>query len=167
VQKTWDAILNTPMNLDDIVLAEALWAASKSFLSGMAILVIIWVLGLSHSPLTLWIILLTVLTGLTFGSLGLVMTALAPSFDFFMYYFTLVITPMVLLCGVFFPVTQLPETLQMISAVLPLTHAINLARPLVNGSTPEHVCLHVAVLAAYAAGGFYLALALTRRRLLT
>jgi lipooligosaccharide transport system permease protein len=55
----------------------------------------------------------------------------------------------------------------MISAVLPLTHAINLARPLVNGSTPEHVCLHVAVLAAYAAGGFYLALALTRRRLLT
>ncbi len=167
VQKTWDAILNTPMNLDDIVLAEALWAASKSFLSGIAILVIIWVLGLSHSPLTLWIILLTVLMGLTFGSLGLVMTALAPSYDFFLYYFTLVITPMVLLCGVFFPVTQLPAPLQMVSAALPLTHAIDLARPLVNGRTPPWVGLHVAVLAAYAAGGFYLALVLTRRRLLT
>ena len=90
-------------------------------------------LGLSHSPLTLWIIPLTVLIGLTFGALGLVMTALAPSYDFFLYYFTLVITPMVLLCGVFFPVTQLPPLLQHVSAALPLTHAIDLARPLVNG----------------------------------
>lgn len=167
VQKTWDAILNTPMSLDDIVLAEALWAASKSLLSGMAILVIIWVLGLSHSPLTLWLIPLTMLIGLTFGSLGLVMTALAPSYDFFLYYFTLVITPMVLLCGVFFPVAQLPRLLQDVSAALPLTHAIDLARPLVTGRAPHLAWLHVAVLAAYATGGFYLALVLTRRRLLT
>jgi len=167
VQKTWDAILNTPMSLDDIVLAEALWAASKSLLSGMAILVIIWVLGLSHSPLTLWIIPLTVLIGLTFGSLGLVMTALAPSYDFFLYYFTLVITPMVLLCGVFFPVAQLPPLLQNVSAALPLTHAIDLVRPLVTGRTPQWAWLHVVILAAYAGGGFYLALVLTRRRLLT
>ncbi len=167
VQKTWDAILNTPMSLDDIVLAEALWAASKSLLSGIAILAIIWVLGLSHSPLTLWIIPLTVLIGLTFGSLGLVMTALAPNFDFFLYYFTLVITPMVLLCGVFFPVAQLPPLLQDVSAALPLTHAIDLVRPLVIGRTPQGPWLHVAVLAAYGAAGFYLALVLTRRRLLT
>lgn len=167
VQKTWDAILNTPMSLDDIVLAEALWAASKSLLSGIAILAIIWVLGLSHSPLTLWIIPLTVLIGLTFGSLGLVMTALAPNFDFFLYYFTLVITPMVLLCGVFFPVAQLPPLLQDVSAALPLTHAIDLVRPLVIGRTPQGAWLHVAVLAAYGAAGFYLALVLTRRRLLT
>ena len=167
VQKTWDAILNTPMSLDDIVLAEALWAASKSVLSGLAILVIIWVLGFSRSPLTLWIIPLTVLIGLAFGSLGLVMTALAPSYDFFMYYFTLVITPMVLLCGVFFPVAQLPPLLQSVSAVLPLTHAIDLVRPLVTGRAPVWPWLHVAVLATYAVIAFYLALVLTRRRLLT
>jgi hypothetical protein len=52
------------------------------------------------------------------------MTALAPSYDFFMYYFTLVITPMVLLCGVFFPIAQLPPLFQYVAAVLPLTHAI-------------------------------------------
>ena len=166
VQKTWDAILNTPMSLDDIVLAEALWAASKSLLSGLAILVIIWVLGLSHSPFTLWIIPLTVLIGLTFGSLGLVMTALAPSYDFFLYYFTLVITPMVLLCGVFFPVAQLPPLLQNVSAALPLTHAIGLVRPLMNGALPENVLLHFAVLAGYAVASFYVALVLMRRRLL-
>jgi lipooligosaccharide transport system permease protein len=167
VQRTWDAIMNAPVALDDIVIAEALWAASKSFLSGIAILSVIWVLGLSHSPLTLWIIPLTLLIGLTFGSLGLVVTALAPSYDFFMYYFTLAITPMVLLCGVFFPVDQLPSFLQGVGAVLPLTHAIDLARPLVNGHVPPHALLHVAVLAAYAAAGLYIALVLTRRRLLT
>ena len=167
VQKTWDAILNAPMSLDDIVLAEALWAASKSVLSGIAILVIIWALGLSRSPMTLRIIPLTVLIGLAFGSLGLVMTALAPSYDFFMYYFTLVITPMVLLCGVFFPVAQLPSLLQSVSAVLPLTHAIDLVRPLVTGRPPQLPWLHVAVLAGYTVVAFYLALVLTRRRLLT
>jgi lipooligosaccharide transport system permease protein len=133
----------------------------------MAILLIIWLLGLSHSPLLLWLIPLTVLIGLTFGALGLTMTALSPSYDFFLYYFTLAITPMVLLCGVFFPVTQLPPFLQQVSAVLPLTHAIELARPLVNSRVPEGALLHVAVLAAYAGVGFYAALVLTRRRLLT
>jgi lipooligosaccharide transport system permease protein len=112
VQKTWEAIMNAPVDLDDIVLAEAVWAASKSLLSGTAILVVIWVLGLSHSPLTLWIVPLAFLIGLTFGSMALVMNALSPSYDFFMYYFTLVMTPMTLLCGVFFPVTQLPAALQ-------------------------------------------------------
>ena len=167
VQKTWDAILNAPMDLDDIVLAEEVWAASKSFLSGMAILAIIWALGLSHSPLLLWIVPLTVLIGLIFGALGLMMTALSPSYDFFLYYFTLVVTPMVLLCGVFFPASQLPLALQHVSAALPLSHAIELARPLVNGRVPERAALHVCVLVAYAVVGFYLALVLTRRRLLT
>lgn len=167
VQKTWDAILNTPMSLDDVVLAEVMWAASKSFLSGTAILIIIWALGLSHSLLTLWIVPLTLLIGITFGSLGLVMTSLAPSYDFFLYYFTLVVTPMVLLCGVFFPVTQLPPVLQHIASALPLTHAIGLARPLVNGQIPGKCWLHVGILAAYGAAGFYVALVLTRRRLLS
>jgi len=167
VQKTWDAILNTPMGLDDVVLAEAAWAASKSCLSGTAIVLIIWVLGLSHASLTLWILPLTLLIGFTFGALGLVMTALAPNYDFFMYYFTLIITPMVLLCGVFFPTSQLPAVLQHIAAVLPLTHAIMLARPLVNDQIPTGWWLHVAVLAAYASVALYVALVLIRRRLLS
>jgi lipooligosaccharide transport system permease protein len=167
VQRTWDAIMNAPVNLDDIVFAEALWAAAKSVLSGVAILLIIWILGLSHSALILWIVPLTMLIGLTFGSLGLTMTALSPSYDFFLYYFTLAITPMVLLCGVFFPVSQLPPFLQHVSALLPLGHAIELARPLVNGQVPQAVLLHVSVLAGYALAAFYAALVLARRRLLT
>ena len=167
VQKTWEAILNTPLNLDDLLMGEWVWAASKSLLSGVAILLVIWLLQLQENwLLTLWIVPVAFLIGLAFSGLGLVMTALSPSYDFFMYYFTLAITPMVLLCGVFYPTSQLPLLLQEISAVLPLTHAIDIVRPLVLGRIPPAWAWHALVLLAYGTLGFWLALALTRRRLL-
>jgi lipooligosaccharide transport system permease protein len=164
-QRTWEAIMNTPVSLDDIVLSEMLWAATKSLMSGTAVLVVIWVLGLSHSPMSLWMIPLALLIGLAFSAIGLIMTALAPAYDFFMYYFTLVITPMMLLCGVFFPVAQLPEAMQLVAGALPLTHAVDIARPLMTGEMPPQVLLHVGVLLAYTLAGFYVALVLFRRRL--
>jgi lipooligosaccharide transport system permease protein len=166
VQKTWDAIINAPVTLDDVVLGETVWAASKSFLSGMAVLLVAWALGLAHSALALWAVPVVFLTGLAFAGMGLVMTALSPSYDFFMYYFTLVITPMMLVCGVFFPVSQLPVPFQALTQVLPLTHAVELVRPLMSGTVPSGIPLHLAVLAGYAVAGFYAALVLTRRRLL-
>lgn len=167
VQKTWEAILNTPLELDDVLMGEWLWAASKSLLSGVAILAVIWVLGLQADwALSLWLIPLAFLIGLCFSGMGLVMTAVSPSYDFFMYYFTLVITPMVLLCGVFYPVSQLPALLREISAWLPLTHAIEIARPLVRGHIPVQWPLHGAALLGWGFIGYWLALGLTRRRLL-
>lgn len=164
-QRTWDAILNTPITLDDIVMSEILWAATKSLMSGIAVLSVIWLLGLSHSMLSLWMIPLALLVGLCFAAVGLIMTALASGYDFFMYYFTLVITPMMMLSGVFFPVAQLPVAMQIGSAILPLSHAIELARPLMNGNIPAHTCLHLGVLLSYTVAGFYLSLVLFRRRL--
>jgi len=165
VQRTWDAILAAPLTLDDIVLAELVWAASKAVLSGLPILLVAGLLGLWESPLALWIALLIPLVGLTFAALGLPFTALAHGYEFFVYYFTLLITPMAILCGVFFPVEQLPPTLRMISEFLPLTHATALARPLLLGSVPPAIAYHAAVLIAYTLAGFYLAVILFRRRL--
>ena len=164
-QRTWDAILNTPITLDDIVISEILWAATKSLMSGVAVLLVIWIMGMSQHWLSLWTIPLALLVGLCFAALGLIMTALAPSYDFFMYYFTLLITPMMMLSGVFFPVAQLPLALQHVSAVLPLTHAIDLVRPLLNGYLPQDIALHLGVLLAYTLGGFYISLVLFRNRL--
>src|ERR1044071_9391647 len=87
VQRTWDAIMNAPVTLDDVVLGEAVWAASKAFLSGLAVMLVAWALGLTHSLLALWAIPVVFLTGLAFAGMGLIMTALSPSYDFFMYYF--------------------------------------------------------------------------------
>ena len=167
VQRTWDAIMNAPVMLDDVVFGEAVWAASKALLSGAAVLLVATALGLVTSLLALWVLPLVFLTGLAFAGLGLVMTSLSPSYDFFMYYFTLAVTPMMLASGVFFPIEQLPVWLQHVTQALPLTHAVELARPLMNGAVPEGIALHLGVLAAYAAVSSYVALALARRRLLT
>ena len=166
MQRTWDAIINAPIQLDDVVMAEWLWAATKSVMSTTAILLVIMLLGYGHTWLALWILPLGFLIGLTFGAAGLVMTALAPNYDFFSYFFTLVLTPMILLSGVFFPVEQMPAWLAGIAGFLPLKHAIDIARPLMLGRIPDNIILHVGVLLFYAALAYYFALALTRRRLL-
>lgn len=167
VQKTWEAILNAPVSLDDVLAGEWLWAAAKATLSGLAILLVVAGFGFVASPLALWAIPVIFLTGLAFAALGLIVTALAPSYDFFMYYFTLFVTPMMLLCGVFFPVEQLPPVLQRVAAALPLAHAVQLVRPLLLGEVPQHVLLHLAALLATAGAAFWLALVLARRRLLS
>src|SRR5262245_33147599 len=166
MQRTWEAIINAPLSLDDVVFAEWVWAASKAVVSTAAILVVIVILGFGRSALALWILPIGFLVGLTFSALGLVMNALAPGYDFFTYFFTLVLTPMLLLSGVFFPVDQMPGWLATVTQFLPLKHAIDLTRPLMLGHVPEDIALHVGVLVFYAALAYYAALVLTRRRLL-
>lgn len=166
VQRTWDGMLNAPIMLDDVVLAEWIWAASKSLLSGMAILLVVLALGLAQNWLAIFILPLAFLIGLTFAGMGFVMTALARNYDFFTFWFTIVLTPMVLLSGVFYPVGNMHPWLQALSSALPLTHAIELGRPLLLGQVPQNILLHVGVMMLYGATGFYLALVLFRRRLL-
>ncbi len=166
VQKTWDAILNTPLGLNEVLAGELFWAASKSFFSGCAILIVISLMGLANGPLVLWILPAIALTGLAFAALGLIWNALAPSFDFFMYYFTLFITPMTLISGVFFPTDNLPGWLAVIGAWLPLAQGVALVRPLLAGQLPADALTHVMALLVTTALAFTLALHLTRRRLL-
>ncbi len=164
VQKTWDGIMNAPVSLDDVVLAEMLWAAFKSLFTVSAILLVMLCLGISHSPklLLAWPILLGV--GVTFSCIALVFNALAKGYDFFTYYFTLCITPMMFLSGIFFPLEQLPPLVRLLSQGLPLTNAVALVRPLFMDEWPHQAWQHGLVLLAYSVGGFWLALALTRRR---
>lgn len=164
VQKTWDGILNAPVGLDNIVLAEMLWAAFKALFTSTAILGVMLALGISYSPklLVAWPVLLC--AGLMFSSIALVFNALAKSYDFFTYYFTLVLTPMMFLSGVFFPREQLPPVVRAISDWLPLTNAIELVRPMFMDQWPQQPLRHGLVLAVTTLLAFWLALALTRRR---
>jgi lipooligosaccharide transport system permease protein len=164
VQKTWDGIMNAPVGLDDIVLAEMLWAAFKSIFTVTAILFVMLGLGISHSPklLVAWLVLVG--AGITFSSIALIFNALAKGYDFFTYYFTLFMTPMMFLSGVFFPLEQLPAAVKAVAAWLPLTNAVMLVRPLFMDRWPAQWWLHAAVLAVYAVVAFWVALALTRKR---
>jgi lipooligosaccharide transport system permease protein len=164
VQKTWDGIMNAPVGLDDIVLAEMLWAAFKSLFTVTAIMAVMLVLSISHSPklLLAWPILLGV--GITFSCIALIFNALANGYDFFTYYFTLFLTPMMFLSGVFFPLEQLPSAVRVVADWLPLSNAVALVRPLFMDQWPTHWLHHATVLVVYAVVSFWVALALTRKR---
>ena len=164
VQKTWDGIMNAPVALDDIVFAEMLWAATKSLFSVSAIVGVIFLLGISREASLLLALPVLGCVGITFASIALVFNALAKGYDFFTYYFTLVLTPMTFLSGVYFPIEQLPLWLQNVSQWLPLTAAVELVRPLVLGHWPERVLQPALTLALYAGVGYFAALVLTRRR---
>jgi lipooligosaccharide transport system permease protein len=164
VQRTWDGIMNAPVQLDDVVLAEMLWAAFKSLFTSVVILAVMLALGISHSPMLLLALPLLALVGIVFASIALIFNALAKGYDFFTYYFSLFLTPTMFLSGVFFPRDQLPGVMRMISDWLPLTAAVELIRPLFLGQWPAQALQHLAILMAYGVGAFWLALALTRRR---
>lgn len=165
-QRTYEAILATPLEVDDILAGEMLWCATKSMISGIAILVVATLLGVVAGWQALWVIPVAFLTGLCFAGPAIIMSAIATNYDFFNYYFVLAITPMFMLCGVFYPISSLPEIVQGLVQVLPLTHAVALTRPLIAGQALTQPLLHVGVLALYATLAYYVAVALVRRRLL-
>jgi lipooligosaccharide transport system permease protein len=166
VQKSWEAMMNAPLSLDDVMLAELMWAATKSVFTGVAILLVIFALGLSREWSMLLVLPLMFVVGLTGAACGLVVNAYARNYDFFTYYFTIVVTPMWFLSGVFFPLGQLPAWVQAATQWLPLSAAVDLIRPLVLGRVPERPVLDLCILAFYIVGGFWWAVVATRRRLL-
>jgi lipooligosaccharide transport system permease protein len=141
-----------------------LWAAFKALFTITAILGVMCALGITQSwkLLAAWPILLFV--GITFSCIALIFNALAKGYDFFTYYFTLFLTPMMFLSGVFFPREQLPDIVRDISAWLPLTQAIALVRPLFLNQWPTDAALHLGVLAVYALVAWKIALHLTKKR---
>ena len=166
VQRTWEGIVNAPMTLDDVLAGECAWAATKALAAGACMLVIVTAFGYAKPGYALAALPVIVLVGLAFSALGLAVNALANGYDFFSYYMTLVLTPMMMLSGVFFPIEQMPQAVQVAAKLLPLHHGVAVVRPLLSGEVAPALGLHLAVLAAYAVLGFYLAMVLTRRRLL-
>lgn len=134
-QKTYEGILATPLSIGDIVMGDILWGATKSLISGGIMLIVILLAGLMKGPLIfiIPILVLVFLVGLLFSSLAMIATALSPSYEFFSYYFTLALTPMFFLAGIFFPLTKFPFFVTGLSYLLPLTHAVNISRSLVMG----------------------------------
>ncbi len=165
VQRTWEAIRHAPMTVADIVCGEWLWAGLKSWLSGAAILLVMYGLGIGSGIAPLAVLPVLLLLGLAFAGIALVITSLAKSYDFFVYYFTLLVTPMMLISGVFFPTDQLPTAVRWVASALPLVHGTELARGLALGAAMPRPFINVLVLAAYGIVGLLTAIRLAERRL--
>ena len=132
-QKTFDAILATPVNLDDLVAGEVMWGATKSLLYGTIIIIVISLFGLVDSPLIVFVIPLLFISGLIFAEISVIFTAIIPGIDSFNYFYTLFMTPMFLFSGIFFPLDNLPPVVSKIAFFTPLYHLVNICRGLSSG----------------------------------
>jgi lipooligosaccharide transport system permease protein len=132
-QKTFDAIVATPVSVEEVVAGELLWGATRATINTTIVLSVVAVFGLISTPLFLLVIPLAFFGGLMFASMAMCFTSVAPNIDFFNFPSFLFLTPMFFLCGTFFPLTSLPTAAQGVAMALPLTHVVNIVRGLVSG----------------------------------
>lgn len=166
-QKTWDSMLATPLAVSDIVLGETLWAGFKGLISSTAILTVATMLHLVYSWKALLILPIVLMMATCFAALALIMTAFAKSYDFFTYYLTLFISPMMLLSGVFFPLTKMPLFVKVLAHLSPLYYAIALIRPLMTGNALHLPLLNLSILLLFTLISFSIATKLVQRRMIS
>ncbi len=165
-QKTFDAILGTPLTLEDVLLGEILWGTTKSILAAAVMLSVISLFGVLAWPSALWVLPMSLLAGFLFASLGLCFTAVCPTIDTFNLPIFLFVFPMFLFSGTFFPLDVLPRWAARVAWALPLTHVALLVR----SATLERPAPGMAASLAYLVGVslllFLAAMVLMRRRLI-
>jgi lipooligosaccharide transport system permease protein len=172
IQRTYDAIVTTPVNAEDVVAGEYLWAGTRAALYGTGFLAVLTVLGLAFGEplITSWWALLIppvlLMIGIMFSVTGTLFTSLIDRIDLFSYYFTLVVTPLFLFSGIFFPVEDFPAPVPQIAWFTPLYHAVNVCRALAVGPTPA-VVVDVAWILIFTAALALIPIHLMRRRLIS
>ena len=164
-QKTYDAIIATPLSVEDVIAGEIFWGATRSLMTGTVILTIAAAFQLVSSPWALLIPALCFLEGIMFASLAILFTSFAPAIYSFNYYFTLFITPMFFFSGVFFPLSSFTPIVQTLSWIAPLTPVVRLSRALVNGEIQLDLLWALALIVALAILFFSISLVTMRRRL--
>lgn len=165
-QKTFDAMMATPLTVEEIITGEIIWGATKSVIATAIMMAVISGFGLIRYPEGLLLIPLAFLGGLAFGAAGMVCTAVTPSIELFNLPVFLFITPMFLFSGTFFPIENLPLWAQKTAALLPLTNLVDLSRAFTNGHLDASILLNAGYLAAFASVAFPLAIRRMRRRLI-
>ena len=164
-QKTYDAIITTPLNVEDVTAGEIFWGATRSLMTGTIILVIAAAFQLVHSPWAVLIPIVSFLEGIMFSAIALLFTSIVPAIYSFNYFFTLFITPMFFFSGVFFPLSSFPEIVQTLSWIAPLTPVVHLTRALINGEFHLYLLGALALIIMLTVLFFFLSLITMRRRL--
>jgi len=136
-QRTFDAILVTPVNIDDLVAGELIWGATKSVLYGTIIMAVISLFKLVDSLWVIFAIPFLFVSGLIFSEISMVFVAIVPGIDSFNYFYTIFMTPMFLFSGIFFPLDTLPSIISKIAFFTPLYHFVNICRSFSAGQLSQ------------------------------
>jgi lipooligosaccharide transport system permease protein len=164
--KTYDGILATPVDVPELFMAEGTWIAVKAGIFGCAPLLIAMLFGLPPSWGMLAIPFICFLTGLGFAFMGQWFSGIVPSMDAFTYVQSALVTPLFLLAGIYFPLSNLPQWVQTLALANPLYHCVNLVRDAVFGWQPAKDLGHVAALTIFAAIMCALSVRALRRKLI-
>jgi lipooligosaccharide transport system permease protein len=165
-QKTFDAILSTPLMLEDVILGEIIWGATKALFAGTIMLVIAAVWGLIPWSAAIIILPIAFLSGMTFSSLGMCFTAIVKDIEMFNFPVFLFITPMFLFSGVFFPISSLPPWAQYVAQAMPLTFLVSVLRSLALGHFHKANTIELILLTTIAVICTFLGLKLMKKRIL-
>ena len=130
-QRLFDAMLTTPVQVQDVVAGEVAWAATRAVIYGTTFLLIVTAFGLVASPWAIAIPPFLAIGGACFAMLGISFTALSPRIEFFSFYFTLFITPLFLFSGIFYPLDKLPDWATVVAWFTPLYHLVEISRSLI------------------------------------
>lgn len=148
-QHTYDALLAAPVDAIDVVTAEALWLSLKASVFGLAPLSVAMVFGLDPSSGMVLIPLISLLTGFGFACVGIFIAALATSFATFDYVISMLVTPLFLFAGTFFPLKGLPGWVGQVAHLNPLFHTVQLVRHAAFGVHPLADLGHAAFLVGF------------------
>ena len=138
-QRTFDAIVTTPLTLEDVMAGELLWGASKGTIGCAIMMAAISFFGVIHYPHALVILPFSFLAGLFFAGLALCFTGVVPQIDSFNFPTFLFVMPMFLFSGTFFPLDVLPEWARTLASLVPLTHVVNVMREACLGRLPARI----------------------------
>lgn len=126
----YDGMLGSPLSTDDVILGELFYVGTKGLFFSLAVLTVLWIIGIIRYPLSLFTPIIGFLTGVMFGALSLLITSFIKNMSHFNFFFTGLLTPMFFFSGVVFPIESLPEGLRFIAEIIPLTHVVRMARAL-------------------------------------
>ena len=144
-QKSFDAMIATPLSIEDVIAGELLWGATRSVIYVLIMLPVLALFNVISLPLALLAIPFSFLGGLMFAGIAMCFTAVTPSIDTLNYPSFLFITPMTLFSGTFFPLTLLPVALQYAAlALLPLTHLVTVMRMFTQAMVSPAILLNLA-----------------------
>jgi len=165
-QKTFDAIVATPVSIEEVIAGEILWGATRSLISASLMLPVLVLFGVVALPSSLFLIPFAFAAGLLFASIAMCFTSIIPNIESINYPAFLFVTPMFLFSGTFFPLHLLPDFLQTLAlAVMPLTHVVDVCRALTLMSGWDLMFIGLAWIAIVTPPVFFIALRMMRRRL--
>jgi lipooligosaccharide transport system permease protein len=165
-QRTYDAMLAAPVDVEELITAEVLWISLRAGVYGLAPLLVGIAFGLTPEPGMLLVPLIGFLTGFGFAAFGVTVAAIAKTIDNFNYITSAVLTPMFLVAGTFFPVAKLPVGVRTVAQINPLYHCVQLVRDASLGGLGSADLGHAAVLLGFAIVMWRLAISQLGRRLI-